>query len=270
MSRHAVHPSHRGPVLANAALACCRACLLLLLQLLYILGTQLPVALRGALGLEQIHPRLQLPFAFPPPCGAVPGASVDDPGRRKGRREGQSPGPPPLTSPQRKRPGRLSKSLPRNREGVTSADPLTTHHSIAVRRTRAPHPSQRQPPLRRRGRRTRGTCGSRAAGSAASSGSSASSADRTSDPTHAPSHETQRTSPARPHRTLPPNQHRNTCPLCGIPSGCCSFTGPWTVTRSSLRMLRRVAAFCRPLRPVLLLVSFPRSQSPVVGVLGLC
>ena len=46
--------------------------------------------------------------------------------------------------------------------------------------------------------------------------------------------------------------------------------GPGTVTRSSLRMLRRVAAFCRPLRPVLLLVSFPRSRSPVVGVLGLC
>ena len=59
-------------------------------------------------------------------------------------------------------------------------------------------------------------------------------------------------------------------PLCDIPSGCCSFTGPWTVTRSSLRMLRRVAAFCRPLRPVLLLVSFPRLQCPVVGVLGLC
>ena len=59
-------------------------------------------------------------------------------------------------------------------------------------------------------------------------------------------------------------------PLCDIPSGCCSFTGPWTVTRSSLRMLRRVAAFCRPLRPVLLLVSFPRSRSPVVDVLGLC
>ena len=58
--------------------------------------------------------------------------------------------------------------------------------------------------------------------------------------------------------------------LCDIPSGCCSFTGPWTVTRSSLRMLRRVAAFCRPLRPVLLLVSFPGSRSPVVGVLGLC
>ena len=59
-------------------------------------------------------------------------------------------------------------------------------------------------------------------------------------------------------------------PLRDIPSGCCSLTGPWTVTRSSLRMLRRVAAFCRPLRPVLLLVSFPRSRSPVVGVLGLC
>ena len=59
-------------------------------------------------------------------------------------------------------------------------------------------------------------------------------------------------------------------PPCDIPSGCCFFTGPWTVTRSSLRMLRRVAAFCRPLRPVLLLVSFPRSRSPVVGVLGLC
>ena len=59
-------------------------------------------------------------------------------------------------------------------------------------------------------------------------------------------------------------------PVCDIPSGCCLFTGPWTVTRSSLRMLRRVAAFCRPLRPVVLLVSFLRSRSPVVGVLGLC
>ena len=59
-------------------------------------------------------------------------------------------------------------------------------------------------------------------------------------------------------------------PPCDIPSRCCSFTGPWTVTRSSLRMLRRVAAFCRPLRPLLLLVSFPRSRGPVVGVLGLC
>ena len=37
-------------------------------------------------------------------------------------------------------------------------------------------------------------------------------------------------------------------PLCDIPSGRCFFTGPWTVTRSSLRMLRRVAVFCRPLR----------------------
>ena len=35
-------------------------------------------------------------------------------------------------------------------------------------------------------------------------------------------------------------------------------------------MLRWVAAFCRPLRPVLLLVSFPRSRSSVVGVPGLC
>ena len=59
-------------------------------------------------------------------------------------------------------------------------------------------------------------------------------------------------------------------PPCDIPSGCCFFTGPWTATRSSLRMLRRVAAFCRPLRPVLLLVSFPWSRSPVVGVPGLC
>ena len=59
-------------------------------------------------------------------------------------------------------------------------------------------------------------------------------------------------------------------PPCDMPSSCCFFTGPWTVTRSSLRMLRRVAAFCRPLRPVLPLVSFPRSRSPVVGVLGLC
>ena len=59
-------------------------------------------------------------------------------------------------------------------------------------------------------------------------------------------------------------------PLCDILSGCCSFKGPWTVPLSSLRMVRRVATFCRPLRPVLLLVSFPRSRTPVVGVLGLC
>ena len=58
--------------------------------------------------------------------------------------------------------------------------------------------------------------------------------------------------------------------LCDIPSSCCFFTGPWTVTRSSLHMLRWIAAFCRPVRPVLLLVLLPRSQSPVVGVLGLC
>ena len=57
-------------------------------------------------------------------------------------------------------------------------------------------------------------------------------------------------------------------PLCDIPSGCCFFMGPCTVTCSSLRMLRWVAALCRPLRPVLLLVSFLRSRSPVVGVRG--
>ena len=67
-----------------------------------------------------------------------------------------------------------------------------------------------------------------------------------------------------------PSPPRNPHPLCDIPSGCCFFTGPWTVARSSLRMLRQVAAFCRPLRPVLLLVTFARSRSPVVGVLGLC
>ena len=57
---------------------------------------------------------------------------------------------------------------------------------------------------------------------------------------------------------------------CDISSGCCFFTGPWLVSRSSLHMLRRVASLCRPLRLVLLLVLFPRSRSPVVGVLGLC
>ena len=93
-----------------------------------------------------------------------------------------------------------------------------------------------------------------------------------------------------PHSALPVqtfiarNNHTNLClpsplpshgcpsvclPPRDIPSGCCFCTGPWTVTRSSLRMLRRVAAFCRPLRPVLLLVSFPPSRSPVVGVPGL-
>ena len=59
-------------------------------------------------------------------------------------------------------------------------------------------------------------------------------------------------------------------PPCDMTSGCCFLTGPWTVTRSPLRMLRRVAAFCRLLRSVLLLVSLPRLRSPVVGVPGLC
>ena len=45
-----------------------------------------------------------------------------------------------------------------------------------------------------------------------------------------------------------------TTPLCDIPSGCCSYTGLW-----------RYGA-----RPMLLLVSFPRSRSAVFGVLGLC
>ena len=81
--------------------------------------------------------------------------------------------------------------------------------------------------------------------------------------------------PAQPAKTEPCERRARNVrapppPLCDIPSGCCSFMGPWTVTRSSLRMLRRGAAFCRPLRPVLLLVSFPRSRSPVVGVPGLC
>ena len=82
----------------------------------------------------------------------------------------------------------------------------------------------------------------------------------------------QRTSQWRPSQTRPGRMspRRSGPPLCDIPSGCSFFTGPWTVTHSSLRMLRRVAAFCRPLRPVLLLVSFPRWRSPVVGVLGLC
>ena len=51
-------------------------------------------------------------------------------------------------------------------------------------------------------------------------------------------------------------------PLCDIPSGCGSFTGPWTVTRSSLRMLRRVAAFCRPLRPCSGVLPPPLSRPP--------
>ena len=57
-------------------------------------------------------------------------------------------------------------------------------------------------------------------------------------------------------------------PLCDIPLGRCLFTRPWTVTRSSLRMLRRVTVFCRPLQPVFLLVSFLRQRSPAVGVHG--
>ena len=50
-----------------------------------------------------------------------------------------------------------------------------------------------------------------------------------------------------------------------LPFACCSV---WLLflygaLDSRLFFLRRVAAFCQPLRPVLLLVSFPRSRSPV-------
>ena len=56
-------------------------------------------------------------------------------------------------------------------------------------------------------------------------------------------------------------------PLRDILSGCGFVTGPWTV--SSLRMLRRVATFCRPLRPMVLLVSFP-SAGPSSWRIGGC
>ena len=80
-------------------------------------------------------------------------------------------------------------------------------------------------------------------------------------------------------------------PLCDIPSGCCFFTGPWTVTRSSLLHVASgccfllaaaagapagvISAFAEP-RGVLGLcwmwrdVPFARQRRPVVGVLGLC
>ena len=64
---------------------------------------------------------------------------------------------------------------------------------------------------------------------------------------------------------------RENPPSAAPPSPTC---GPTAIThagpRRQLPGSRRAAASCRPLRPVLLLVSFPRSQSPVVGVLGLC
>ena len=51
-----------------------------------------------------------------------------------------------------------------------------------------------------------------------------------------------RTVPTGPFQTPPlPSTMLPPPPLCDIPSGCCFFTGPWTVTRASLRMLRRVA-----------------------------
>ena len=74
----------------------------------------------------------------------------------------------------------------------------------------------------------------------------------------------------RTHSSPLPPLPAISAPLCDIPSGCCFFTGPWTVNRSSLRMLRRVAVFCRPLRPVLLRVSFPRSGAVLVAVGAVC
>ena len=56
-------------------------------------------------------------------------------------------------------------------------------------------------------------------------------------------------------------------PLCDIPSGCCSFTGPWTVTCSSLRMLRWVVAFCRPRQPPPPCASLAR-QTPLCASLA--
>ena len=50
----------------------------------------------------------------------------------------------------------------------------------------------------------------------------------------------------------PPNRKERLCiPLCDIPSGCCSPTGPWTVTRSYLRMLCQVVHPPPPPRPPL-------------------
>ena len=74
---------------------------------------------------------------------------------------------------------------------------------------------------------------------------------------------------ATPLKNLPsPNPPRTSAHVNSPRTTHC--TGPWTVTRSFLHMLHRVAAFSWPLRPVLLLVLFPCLRSPVVGVLGLC
>ena len=57
-------------------------------------------------------------------------------------------------------------------------------------------------------------------------------------------------------------------PVCDVSSGCSFLTGPWTVTRASLRMWRGVAAFCRP--PGSLVLPLLRLRGPVVGALGVC
>ena len=51
----------------------------------------------------------------------------------------------------------------------------------------------------------------------------------------------------------PKGEAKADAPLRDIPAGFGFFTGPWTVTRSSLRMLRRVAAFCG---------TYPRQVNP--------
>ena len=48
---------------------------------------------------------------------------------------------------------------------------------------------------------------------------------------------------------------------------CSFFTGPSTVTRSSLRMLRRVAVFCPPPPPPARELAFIRSHPPPTSVL---
>ena len=57
--------------------------------------------------------------------------------------------------------------------------------------------------------------------------------------------------------------------LCEVPLGCGFFTGPWTVTRSSLRMLRRVNAFDRCTR-CFLRCRFSASGAQQLGNWGLC
>ena len=70
---------------------------------------------------------------------------------------------------------------------------------------------------------------------------------------------------ARAHPLCPPPPPRVTFRWVAV-----SLRGPGQSPVRPFACCVGVAAFCRPLRPVLLLVSFPRSRSPVVGVPGLC